>query len=90
MTEIKWCKMHLLWCLEERDLEEKKIKIMSMLMLGMAWEGYGWRREDELRILTWWHKCIKLQAKLETQSREWPCKQPLMSVGLFMSLVGHP
>jgi len=23
MTEIKWCKMHLLWCLEQRDLEKK-------------------------------------------------------------------
>lgn len=50
----------------------------------MAWEGRGGRREDALR----WHECIKLQARLEIQSRVWPRKQPLVSRGFFMSLVG--
>lgn len=87
MTEIKWCKIPLLQCLEERDLEKKNI---IMVMLGMAWEEHGWRREDAPRILAWWHECIKLQAKLETQSREQLRKQPLVPVGLFISLVGPP
>lgn len=81
--------MHLAWCLEERDLEKKNI-IMLMLMLGMAWEEHGWRTEDALRILAQWHECVKLQAKLEIHSREWSRKQPLVSVGLFMSLDGPP
>lgn len=87
MTEIKWCKMLLVWCLEERDLEKKNI---IMVMLEMAWEEHGWRREDAPRILAWWYGCIKLQAKLETQSRERLRKQPLVSVRLFISLVGPP
>lgn len=52
-------------------------------MLGLAWERHGGRKEDVLRILAWWHECMKLQARPETQSRVWPCKQPLVSKGVF-------
>lgn len=61
MTEIKWCKLHLVWSLEERDLEKKNI-IMLRLMLWMVWEGHG-KKEDAPRILAWRLECIKLQSE---------------------------
>lgn len=65
----------------------EKINIMR-LMLRMAWEEHGGRREDALRILARWRECIKLQDRLETQSKVWPHRQPLVSQGIFISLVG--
>lgn len=56
-----------------------------MLILGMAWEGHGWRR-DELMILSWRHECINLKTWLEAQGRVQPHMQPLVSLELFMRL----